>query len=134
MLDTNVCIRFLKLQAGAALTERIGLEAHRQALVISSITAGELAFGVANSASPYRARNRQKLDEFCATIPVVEFGLDAALAYGEVRSAMVKQKIGPLDLLIAAHAVSLRLPLVTGDREFDRVEGLRVEGLRVERW
>lgn len=128
MLDTNVCIRVLDLDGGTALTERIAIEAHRQALMVSSITAAELLFGLAHSASPYRTRNRQKLAAFFVTIPVAPFDLAAAEAYGPIRSSLEKKAIGSLDLLIAAHALSLDVPIVTSNvRELRRVEGLRVE-------
>lgn len=94
---------------------------------ISAITAAELAFGVRLSGSE---RNRRAVDRALASLVIVPFDLTASHAYGEVRTALQRRGtlIGPLDMLIAAHAVSLDVPLATNNlREFRRVPGLRVE-------
>jgi tRNA(fMet)-specific endonuclease VapC len=94
---------------------------------ISSITAAELAYGVALNRSE---RNRRVVERALGALVMVPFDLAAARAYGEVRVALQKLRtpIGPLDMLIAAHAMSLDVPLATNNlREFRRVPGLRVE-------
>jgi len=63
-------------------------------------------------------------------LEVLAFGPEAAAAYGRIRAALerVGKPIGPLDTLIAAHAVSLGVTLVTNNvREFERVPNLDVE-------
>lgn len=97
------------------------------AIGLSSVTLGELSYGVEKSQS---GRNRLVLEGFLAPLEVVPFGPEAAWRYGEVRSGLEKKgtPIGALDTLIAAHALALGLTLVTRHtREFGRVEGLRAE-------
>lgn len=97
------------------------------AIGLSSVTLGELSYGVEKSRS---SRNRLVLESFLPPLEVVPFGAEAAWHYGKVRSMLERQgtPIGALDTLIAAHALALGLTLVTHNtREFDRVEGLRVE-------
>lgn len=125
LLDTNTCIYIINRKPPAVI------ERFRQLALgdvgVSSITAAELAFGVAKSGS---ARNRTALEKFLAPLEILPFGLDAVWAYGEVRSALERAgtPIGALDTLIAAHALAGRVTLVTNNlREFDRVAGLRCE-------
>ena len=91
------------------------------------MTVAELAFGVAKSGS---VRNRAALQTFLVPSEVASFDLAAALVYGDVRADLERrgQPIGPLDLQIAAHALSLSAVLVTNnEREFRKVGGLTVE-------
>jgi len=95
---------------------------------ISSITLAELQYGVAKSARP--EHNAVLVAEFCAPLAILPFDDHAAETYGKVRAALERrgEPIGPLDTLIAAHALSLDMTLLTSnDREFRRVAGLRVE-------
>ncbi len=97
-------------------------------LAISSISAGELYHGAAKSAQS-RAETR-KIQQLLTLIRPIEFGSEAALAYGLVRSFFERkgQVIGPFDMLIAAHALSAEAILVThSTREFSRVPDLHVE-------
>jgi tRNA(fMet)-specific endonuclease VapC len=95
---------------------------------ISSITVAELDYGV--SKSRHAVKNRLALAQFLSPLEVASFDRDAAAAYGRL-GATLEQKgtpIGSMDLLIAAHALSLAVRLVTNNaREFRRVHGLRVE-------
>ena len=88
----------------------------------------ELDYGV--SKSRHVTKNRAALTQFLSPLAVASFDRDAAAAYGRLR-ATLEQKgapIGSMDLLIAAHALSLNVRLVTNNaREFRRVTGLRVE-------
>jgi len=97
-------------------------------VAISVITYSELQFGVANSSDP--ERNGIALAEFIAPLEVVDYTADVAETYGSIR-ALLKRKgtvIGPLDLLIAAHAMRLGSTLVTNNvREFARIPGLKKE-------
>ena len=71
-----------------------------------------------------------RVEQIREMVPVVPLGAGMARDYGQIRRLLEKKgsTIGPLDLVIAAHALSLGLVLVTANvREFARVEGLRVE-------
>jgi tRNA(fMet)-specific endonuclease VapC len=125
LLDTNICVYIINRKPSAVI------ERFRQMMLgevgVSSITAAELAFGVAKSGS---ARNRTALEKFLAPLEILPFGSDAIWVYGDIRSALERSgtPIGALDTLIAAHALSAKLTLVTNNlKEFQRVAGLRCE-------
>jgi len=125
MLDTNICIYIIKQKPPAVLEHfkeyRIG------DIGISSITLAELRYGVAKSGYP--DKNAEALEEFIIPLEIFPFTEDATLAYGELRAILEKlgNPIGSMDLLIAAHAVSLGVTLVTNNtREFSRVPGLNL--------
>lgn len=125
MLDTNICI-FVMKGRGAGLAERFARDAG--SLCLSSITLAELTCGVEKSAAV--GRNREALRAFAARLPTLDFDAAAAEAYGDLRAALERdgKVIGPYDTLVAAHALSRGMTLVTNNRrEFDRVSGLRVE-------
>lgn len=125
MLDTNICIYIIKQRPPEVLTRFNGYMVGD--IVVSSITVAELQFGVQRSQTP--DRNQQALDQFLLPLTVVEFDQPAAVIYGQVRTALEQngRPIGPLDMLIAAHALSLKLTLVTNNvDEFARAPGLKV--------
>ena len=126
MLDTNICIYIIKRQPGSALRR---VESHAVGDIgISVITLAELEYGVSKSSKP--ARNRDALEQFVSSLKVAPFDRQATVAYGKIRALLEKKGdlIGSMDLLIAAHAVTLGIRLVTNNvREFKRVPGLRVE-------
>ena len=75
-------------------------------------------------------KNHTALDSFLAPLAIVDFDPECAEYYGRLRSDLerIGQPIGPLDTMIAAHALRLRLPLVTNNtKEFARVSGLKLE-------
>ena len=124
MLDTNICI-FVMTGRGTSLTARFETEATH--LCMSSVTLAELSYGVEKSAA--RARNQEALAAFTARLEVIDFDSGAAVAYGVLRAGLERAGtvIGPYDMMIAAHALSRRVAVVTNNRrEFDRVEGLVV--------
>lgn len=125
LLDTDICIYIINSRPKRVLDR---FREHSVGdLGISSITASELAFGVAKSGS---AKNRAALEGFMLPLEVAQYDLRAALAYGEIRANLETRgmTIGPLDMLIAAHALSLGARLVTNnEKEFRRVLGLRCE-------
>ena len=126
LLDTDVCM-FLIREQPPSILERFTHHAVGD-VGISVITLAELEYGVSKSSKP--ANNRQALDQFIAPLIVAEFDRSATGAYGKLRATLEKkgQVIGAMDLLIAAHALSLNVRLVTHNvREFGRVPGLRVE-------
>lgn len=126
LLDTNTCIYLIKEHPPEVL--RRFNEYTVGDIGVSSITAAELRFGVQKSQRP--EQNRLALEQFLLPLTVAHFDEDAAVAYGHVRAQLEKRgtPIGSLDTLIAAHALSLGLTLVTNNvREFGRVQGLEVE-------
>ena len=126
MLDTNVCVELLRGRA-SGLFERLR-QFEIDEIGISSITLAELQYGVAKSARP--ARHEVLLIEFCAPLAILPFDHLAAETYGQVRAELERTGtlIGPLDTLIASHALALGVTLVTNnEREFTRVAGLQVE-------
>jgi tRNA(fMet)-specific endonuclease VapC len=125
LLDTNTCIyiinnrppnvleRFRKYKAG-----EVG---------ISSIAASELAYGVAKSGS---IKNRKALDMFLAPMQILPFDSQCLWFYADLRASLEKQglSIGPMDSLIAAHALSIGGTLVTNNiKEFMRVPKLKLD-------
>ncbi len=126
MLDTDVCVELLRGRAPAVFEHLRQFKTDDVA--ISSITLAELQYGVARSTRP--ARHELLLAEFCAPLAILPFDDLAAGTYGRVRAALARAgtPIGPLDTLIASHALSLGLTLITcNHREFSRVPGLHVE-------
>ena len=111
----------------AAVVEKFRINLDK-GLSISAITLAELEHGVAASQHP--EKNAMALIQFLAIIDVLPFDDEAAEVYGTVCADLQKKgtPIGPLDTLIAAHAKSEDLILVTNNlREFERVQGLRLE-------
>lgn len=125
LLDTNLCIRVLR-DRPQGLRERFNAEA--SGLSISSVVLYELLYGAAKSARP--AENRRQVEAFAARLEVLDFDDDAAAHAGEIRAELEREgkPIGSYDVLIAGHARSRGLIVVTGNlAEFRRVEGLRCE-------
>jgi tRNA(fMet)-specific endonuclease VapC len=126
MLDTNACVELIRNQ-DARILRRIKRRKPDE-LSVSSVTLSELEYGAAKSANP--EKNRLALAEFMTPLTVLPYDDTVAPVYGRVRAALEKQgtPIGPLDTMIAAHALSLGLTVVTdNEREFRRVSGLRVQ-------
>ncbi len=126
LLDTNVCIDLMRHKGGLAL-ERIK-SLHVGDIGISTITLAELQHGVARSRD--REQNQAAMLMFSAPLMILDFDRAAAEVYGDLRAQLetAGQSIGAMGTLIAAHALSLDVTLVTNNlREFDRVAGLRVE-------
>lgn len=124
-LDTSLCIRVLR-DRPPELRERFNREA--EGLCISTIVLTELLHGAAKSARP--AENRRTVEHFAARLEVLPFDAPAADHAADIRAALERQgqPIGGYDLLIAGHARSRGLIVVTGNLgEFCRVAGLRCE-------
>jgi tRNA(fMet)-specific endonuclease VapC len=129
LLDTNVCVDYLTGRF-STVVERVQ-RAFPDELCISSVVAAELRYGAERSA--HRQQNHARLDVLLAELPVVDFDARAAFTYGRLRTELERRGvvIGPNDMLIGAHSVTLELILVTDNtREFRRIKGLRVENWR----
>jgi tRNA(fMet)-specific endonuclease VapC len=126
MLDTNICIYLIK-QKPVQVMKRFSACAIGE-IGVSSITVSELWYGVAKSAR--RKVNARALAQFLLPLSIAAFDEADAEAYGTLRTALEQkgQPIGALDMLIAAHAVSMGVVLVTNNaREFSRVPRLIIE-------
>lgn len=124
MLDTNICIYLIKHQP-AQVAQRFAA-CYVGDVVISAITLAELEFGVLAAHDP--VRERSNLAALLEDIPVLPFDGAAATAYGVVRLATRDRKRDQLDKLIAAHALSQDIVLVTNnERDFSCYPGLSIE-------
>jgi tRNA(fMet)-specific endonuclease VapC len=125
MLDTNICIFTIKNRPSVV---REAFKRHHGQMCISTITLMELIYGAEKSSSP--ERNLAEVEGFAARLEVLSYDLAAAAHSGQLRAELAKAgtPIGPYDQMIAGHARSQGLILVTNNvREFDRVSGLRIE-------
>jgi len=125
MLDTNICVDLIHRRSTKVLLRL--QKCSPGDVCMSSITLAELEFGVHKSRMP--DRNKLALAEFAAPLEILPFDDLAAASYGELRARLERQgqPIGSMDMLIAAHALSRGLTLVTNnEREFRRVPGLRI--------
>jgi tRNA(fMet)-specific endonuclease VapC len=125
LLDTNLCIRVIR-ERPASLRTRFNAEAG--SLCISDVVLYELYYGAEKSAR--QAETRQTVDRFAAHLAVLPYGSAAAAHTANIRADLERRglTIGAYDLMIAGHARSLGLVVVTGNlREFHRVDGLRSE-------
>ncbi len=124
MLDTNMCIYLMKNQP-EQVAKRFA-QCYVGDVVMSAITYAELEYGVAVCANP--ERERRNLAALIEDIPVAPFDVPAARAYGPIREATRERKKDHLDKLIAAHAVSLDVALVTNnERDFETYPGVKLE-------
>jgi tRNA(fMet)-specific endonuclease VapC len=99
-----------------------------EGIAISTITLSELSHGVENSSYP--EKNTIALMKFLSIIDILPFDANAALEYGKIKTDLNRRGciIGPLDMLIAAHAKSGGFILVTNNvKEFERVKDLQIE-------
>lgn len=126
LLDTNICIYIIKKKP------EIVLERFRKLTLgsvgISAITLAELEYGIRKSGNP--DRNLEALNQFLVPLDIKDFDYNATVQYGKIRADLERAgtPIGPLDTLIAAHALSLNATLVTNnEKEFNRVAGLKIE-------
>lgn len=126
LLDTNICIYLIKQKLPQVLERFCSLSLLD--IGISSITVAELEYGA--SKSQQQERNRHALTEFLLSLEIIEFSQAAAVIYGNIRTDLESKGlvIGSMDMLIAAHAMSLDLTLVTNNiREFSRIPHLSLE-------
>ena len=125
MLDTNIVIYTIKNRPEQV---RQAFNLHSGQMCISSVTWGELIFGAERSSRP--EHNLKDIELFAANLEILDFGRDAADHFGQIRSELYAdgKPIGPYDMMIAGHARSEALVLVTNNvKEFERVKGLRLD-------
>lgn len=126
MLDTNICIYAIKHKPDMVIKRF--LQHDPEEMCISAVTYAELMHGVEKSMAV--EKNRIAMSLFLSPITILEFHAPAAEEYGKIRAELERKgtPIGSMDMLIAGHARSEGLILVTNNtREFRRVEDLMVE-------
>ena len=126
LLDTNICIYLIK-QKPPWVVKKFRTHAV-DSIGLSTVTVSELFYGVAKSQKA--SQNRQALQEFLLPLSIAPYDSRAAEIYGPIRATLERtgKTIGPLDMMIAAHALRLDVTLVTNNEaEFSRVAGLRIE-------
>jgi tRNA(fMet)-specific endonuclease VapC len=126
MLDTNICIFIINKKSPRVLQKIAAQDVGD--ICISSITVAELFYGVYKSERI--EQNHQALTQFLLPLVVLEFDALASEMYGKIRMRLEKKgtPIGSMDMLIAAHASSAKMTLVTSNtKEFARVPDLVVE-------
>ena len=126
MLDTNICIYVIKHKPETVFQKLQNI--NPEDVCISSVTYAELVHGVEKSAAV--EKNRLALSMLLANMEILDFDVDAADCYGKIRAGLERKgtPIGPLDMMIAAHAQSLGYTVVTNNvKEFSRVSALQIE-------
>ena len=124
LLDTNICIFTIKCKPPEI---REQFRRYHGQMAISAVTLMELIYGAEESQAP--ERNLAEIEGFATRLEVLEYGSEAAKHTGQLRAELAKvgKPIGPYDQMIAGHARSRGLIVVTNNlREFERVPGLRV--------
>ena len=126
MLDTNICIYIIK-ERPEQVIDRLR-HTRISDVGVSTITLSELEYGAAKSSRP--EQNKVAILEFLAPLEILPYDDMAAREYGKTRAYLEKQgtPVGSMDMLIAAHALSLKCILVTNNEsEFRRIPALKIE-------
>jgi tRNA(fMet)-specific endonuclease VapC len=124
MLDTDISSYIIKRRP-AALAEKF--EKHAETLSVSVITAAELRFGAEKADRPKLA---ELVEAYLERLAILDWTNEVTSHYARIRSELERRgrPIGNMDLLIAAHAVSQRMTVVTNNiKHFSSVPGLKVE-------
>ena len=124
MLDTNIVIYTIKNKPTKV---RETFKKHADQMCISSVTLMELIYGAERSSRP--EENLKTIEGLAARLDVLPYEDEAVAHTGQIRSDLAKvgKPIGPYDNMIAGHARSRGLILVTNnENEFKRVSGLRL--------
>lgn len=125
LLDTNI-ISDVAHNPSGSVGQKLG-EIDPTEIVSSVVVAAEVWYGVENNPS---FRSRERTEAFMKNVNVLAMEPGVARTYGRLRAELKRagSELGPNDLLIAAHALSIGATLVTGDdRAFSRVPGLKIE-------
>lgn len=125
LLDTNMVSFIITGQSPAARQRMLRLS-EDEICCVSTITEGELRFGLAKRPKAVAAAARAVLDSFLARVQVVPWGREEAESYSAVRAKLeaVGKPLSSMDMLLAAHAVALNAVMVSHDGAFARVEDL----------
>jgi len=126
LIDSNICIYIMNQRPAEVIGKFKKFELGD--IGVSTITVSELRYGAAKS--KYRGKNEVRLEEFLTPLEILAYDQTAARVYGDIRFQLEKrgQPIGPLDLLIAAQAISRNLVLITNnDKEFKRIKKLKIQ-------
>ncbi|MBU1398822.1 MAG: type II toxin-antitoxin system VapC family toxin [Proteobacteria bacterium] len=127
LLDTNICIYVIN-ESPRKVLKKFAQHPVSE-FGISSITHAELQYGVEKSKN--KNQNQSALDEFLLPLTILPFhGQRLVACYGEIRALLESEgkTIGPLDMLIAAHALTLNLTIVSNNiKEFSRIPNLKYE-------
>ncbi|HOH36967.1 MAG TPA: type II toxin-antitoxin system VapC family toxin [Spirochaetota bacterium] len=126
LIDTNICIYIINKRPSSVLKKLSRYEIND--IAISSITVSELEYGINKSTDS--EKSRIALIEFLLPFQIVDYDSKAAKEYGIIRAELEKigQPIGAMDYLIAAHAISLDLILVSNNlKEFSKIDKIRFE-------
>jgi tRNA(fMet)-specific endonuclease VapC len=128
MLDTNIASHVIKGDQPEIIKRLVSLP--MEDIVISSVTEGELRYGLAKRGYPKALSER--VQQFLLRVDVLPWDRDVTRTYGDVRAKCEANGVtlAPLDMMIAAHAVATNATLVTRDRTFARVP----EALRIDDW
>jgi tRNA(fMet)-specific endonuclease VapC len=125
LLDTNT-VSYAIEGRSHPLRKRM-LHAGTSAIALSAFTLAELVYGLARK--PGAKRLRLAVEDFLRDFLILPWDADAATVYGTQRVAQERKgrPISHEDLMIASHALSLGLTLVTSDRAFSFIDGLKTE-------
>jgi len=126
MLDTDICSYIIREKPIKVFNRFEALDMER--LCISVVTYAELIYGVENSSS--KKINRTIVNDFVNHLNIIEWDRSAAEHYGKIRASLQASGniIGAMDMMIAAHAVSQQMTLVTNnEKHFKRVPALNIE-------
>lgn len=130
MLDTNICIYSGHADSKSVRAKFAAL--YRGDAVISAATYAELRHSVERDTVNFRARERA-LNLLIAKVSVIAFDADASVVYGRLAVTLPQQKKNAIDCMIAAHAISLDVTLMTNN-ERDFLAYAEAGGLRLENW
>jgi tRNA(fMet)-specific endonuclease VapC len=126
LLDTNICVALIRQKPKDLIKQ---ITSYKPGDIgISTITIAELIHGAQKSTR--KEQNMTALDQFLLPLEIADFDQSAAVVYGHIRTYLENKgtPIGSMDMLIAAHALSLDVALVTNNtREFKSVPSLKIE-------
>ncbi|MDI6026041.1 type II toxin-antitoxin system VapC family toxin [Corticibacterium sp. UT-5YL-CI-8] len=129
LIDTNIASHIIRGDNPRILERLVAVP--MDALAVSTVTEGELLYGLAKRGNPSALAER--VNQFLLRVTIWAWDRKAAASYGDLRAACQSKgvSLSALDMMIAAHARSLEATLVTADKAFAQLpSGL----LTVENW